>query len=70
MVAIVDTDACTWCGKCLEACPYDAIEQVEVDGKAGRPGHQDGLQGLRRLRAGVPSDAIDLQGYTDAQIRP
>ena len=54
MVAIVDTDACTWCGKCLEACPYDAIEQVEVDGKAGRPGHQDGLQGLRRLRAGLP----------------
>ena len=33
MVAIVDTDACTWCGKCLEACPYDAH-------RAGRGGRQ------------------------------
>ena len=38
--------------------------------QAGRPGHQDGLQGLRRLRAGLPTDAVDLQeGYSTAQIR-
>ena len=42
-------------------------------GRGGRQGgghhRQDRLQGLRRLRAGLPEDAIDLQGYTDAQIR-
>ena len=53
MVAIVDTEACTWCGKCQEACPYDAIEQIEVDGKQVAQVIQDGLQGLRRLRARV-----------------
>ena len=53
MVALVDTEACTWCGKCLEACPYDAHRAGRGRRQAGRPGHQDGLQGLRRLRAGV-----------------
>jgi heterodisulfide reductase subunit A-like polyferredoxin len=34
MVAIVDSEKCTWCGKFLEACPYAASEQVEEGGKA------------------------------------
>jgi len=26
MAAIVDSDKCTGCGECIEACPLDAIE--------------------------------------------
>ena len=27
LVAMVDADACTWCGECQDACPYDAISR-------------------------------------------
>ncbi len=30
-VAVVDTDACKACGKCIEACPKNLIEMVPVD---------------------------------------
>ncbi len=69
MVAIVDTDACTWCGKCQEACPYDAIEQVEVDGKQVAQVIRTACKGCGGCVPVCPTDAVDLQGYTDAQIR-
>ena len=69
MVAIVDTDACTWCGKCQEACPYDAIEQVEEDGKQVARVIRTACKGCGGCVPVCPTDAIDLQGYTDAQIR-
>ncbi len=28
---IVDTDACTGCGECVEVCPYGAIEVIDGD---------------------------------------
>ncbi len=69
MVAIVDTAACTWCGKCLEACPYDAIEQVEMDGKQVAQVIKTACKGCGGCVPVCPVDATDLQGYTDAQIR-
>ncbi len=33
LVAQVDTDKCIWCGECLKACPYNAIEKVICDDK-------------------------------------
>ncbi len=69
MVAIVDNDACTWCGKCQEACPYDAIEQVEADGKQVAQVIRTACKGCGGCVPVCPTDAIDLQGYTDAQIR-
>jgi heterodisulfide reductase subunit A len=69
MVAIVDTGACTWCGKCLEACPYDAIEQVEMDGKQVAQVIKTACKGCGGCVPVCPVDAVDLQGYTDAQIR-
>jgi heterodisulfide reductase subunit A len=69
MVALVDTDACTWCGKCLEACPYDALEQVEADGKAVAEVIRTACKGCGGCVPVCPSEAIDLQGYTDAQIK-
>ncbi|MEE4275303.1 MAG: 4Fe-4S dicluster-binding protein [Thermoleophilia bacterium] len=69
MVAIVDTDACTWCGKCLETCPYDAIEQVESDGKQVAQVIRTACKGCGACVPVCPVEAIDLQGYSDAQIK-
>jgi heterodisulfide reductase subunit A len=69
LVAAVDTDACTWCGKCLEACPYAAIEKVTVDGRTVAAISATTCKGCGGCVPVCPEDAIDLRGYTDAQIR-
>jgi heterodisulfide reductase subunit A len=68
-VALVDTSACTACGACLAACPFQAIAEVELDGR--RVAHVDaaGCKGCGACAPVCPEDAIDLLGYTDAQIR-
>ncbi len=69
MVAVVDTDACTWCGKCLEACPYEAIGRVEMDGKEVAEVIKTVCKGCGGCVPVCPDDATDLLGYTDAQIK-
>jgi heterodisulfide reductase subunit A len=69
MVALVAAEACTWCGKCQEACPYDAIEQVEADGRQVAQVIRTACKGCGGCVPVCASDAVDLQGYTDAQIR-
>jgi heterodisulfide reductase subunit A len=69
MVATVHTDACTWCGKCQEACPYDAIEQVEMDGRQVAQVIRTACKGCGGCVPVCPENATDLLGYTDAQIR-
>ena len=69
LVAVVDEDACSWCGLCLEACPYDAPREVEVDGKAVATIDRAACKGCGGCVPVCPKDAINLQGYTDAQIR-
>lgn len=69
LVAVVDTDACTWCGLCLEACPYDAPGQVDENGKAVAFIDKTACKGCGGCVPVCPKDAIDLMGYTDAQIR-
>jgi len=69
MVAVVDADACTWCGKCLAACPYDAIEQVEAEGKQVARVVRTACKGCGGCVPVCPVDATDLLGYTDAQIK-
>jgi heterodisulfide reductase subunit A len=90
LVATVDPDKCTWCGKCVSACPYGAIEQVSIplpSPKAGpRRPHglaadavaangreiatisEAGCKGCGGCVPICPENAIDLRGYTDAQI--
>ncbi len=69
MVAVVDLEACTWCGTCLEACPYDAIEQVEMDGKQVAQVIRTACKGCGGCVPVCPVDATDLLGYSDAQIK-
>jgi heterodisulfide reductase subunit A len=69
LVAVVDQDACTWCGLCLEACPYEAPAEVEVDGKRVATIDKAACKGCGGCVPVCPKGAIDLQGYTDAQIK-
>jgi heterodisulfide reductase subunit A len=69
LVAGVDTDSCAWCGLCLEACPYEAPRQVDENGKAVAFIDKAACKGCGGCVPVCPKDAIDLEGYTDAQIR-
>ena len=69
LVAVVDTDLCTWCGKCLEACPYDAPRETKAGDKPVAFIDRAACKGCGGCVPVCPHDAIDLQGYTDAQIR-
>jgi heterodisulfide reductase subunit A len=69
LVAIVDADACTSCGKCLTACPYDAISMAPGAGREVAVISETGCKGCGGCVPVCPDDAIDLLGYTDAQVR-
>jgi heterodisulfide reductase subunit A2 len=69
LVAIVDTEACTWCGHCLEACPYAAPNETPLDGKTVAVIDKTACKGCGGCVPACPVKAIDLEGYTDAQIR-
>ena len=69
LVAVVDADACTDCGKCLTACPYAAISMTSAEGRAFAVISATGCKGCGGCVPVCPDDAIDLLGYTDAQVR-
>jgi heterodisulfide reductase subunit A len=64
-VAEVDAEACTACGGCVAACPFEAIAL------AGKTARVDAAvcKGCGACAPVCPEDAIDLLGYTDAQVR-
>ena len=68
LVAIVEPDACTACGDCLTACPYDAISMAEEGDRHVAVISPTGCKGCGGCVPICPENAIDLLGYTDAQI--
>jgi heterodisulfide reductase subunit A len=68
LVATVDPDRCTWCGKCENACPYEAIEKLSLNGREVAAISEAGCKGCGGCVPMCPENAIDLRGYTDAQI--
>jgi heterodisulfide reductase subunit A len=68
LVAIVDADACTACGDCLTACPYDAISMGEGSDRHVAVISPTGCKGCGGCVPICPENAIDLLGYTDAQV--
>ena len=69
LVATVKTDACTACGKCLDACPYAAIGMTSLEGREIAAISATACKGCGGCVPVCPEDAIDLRGYTDAQVR-
>jgi heterodisulfide reductase subunit A len=68
LVAVVKTDDCDWCEACLKACPYEAPQKVEAGGKTVAAIDRAACKGCGGCVPVCPKDAIDLQGYTDAQV--
>jgi heterodisulfide reductase subunit A len=67
-VAYVRPEACTWCGKCQPACPYNAIEKVVYGDKEVAQVVDVLCKGCGACLPVCPLDATQLKGYTDEQI--
>jgi len=68
LVAVVDGEACTDCGACLEACPYGAIAMTSSGGRNVAVISETSCKGCGGCVPVCPENAIDLRGYSDAQI--
>ena len=69
VVARIDADVCTWCGKCAEVCDYTAIRETIT--KAGT--HITGVNRSVCTGCGIcapvcPVNAIEVAKYTDHEI--
>jgi heterodisulfide reductase subunit A len=68
LIAKVDVEKCVWCGKCLGACPYSAIEKVSYGEKEVASVIASLCKGAGPCVPVCPQDAIDIEGYRDDQI--
>lgn len=68
IVARVDHAICTWCGKCAEACDYDALKEEEVNGKKVAVVNKATCAGCGICAPVCPVDAIELAQYTNPEI--
>ncbi len=67
-IAFVDQQACEWCGKCAEICPFDAFEKVEDNGKQVVRVIDSLCKGCGMCLPVCPENALQLHNYTDEQI--
>ncbi len=69
LVAEVNPETCTWCGDCVEACPYDgAIMNADHAGKAVAEVRPELCKGCGLCASICPAAAIEVEGYTNAQV--
>ncbi len=68
LVARIDPGKCTGCGQCVAACPYEAVELVQMEGTAAARINGSLCKGEGGCVPVCPEMAIDIEGYTDGQI--
>ena len=68
IVAGVNAELCVWCGKCADACPFDAIEQKEINGKQVAVVNNSVCKGCGMCAPVCPPDAINLVNYSSEEI--
>ena len=59
----------TWCGECVDACPYGAIGPVLIEGRKVAQVDPSLCRGGGACVPVCPENAIDLAGYKDLQVR-
>ncbi len=69
LVAAVNAERCKWCGLCAEACLYSAIEKTELEGQERATVNKALCKGCGACVPVCPQDAIDIEGYTDSQVK-
>ncbi|HEY3389733.1 MAG TPA: 4Fe-4S dicluster-binding protein, partial [Prolixibacteraceae bacterium] len=68
IIARVDADVCTWCGKCAAVCDYTAIKEVESGGKHIASINKAICTGCGICAPVCPANAIEIAQYTDMEI--
>ena len=68
MMAKIDRSICEWCGKCAEACPFDAIDNVSHEEKSVAAVNESACKGCGMCLPVCPVNAIQLIGFTDGEI--
>ena len=63
-----DMDKCAACGSCVIACPYEAIEIVEENGKRYAKVNEAQCKGCGTCVASCPNDAMQQRGFTSRQL--
>lgn len=67
-VARVSDETCTWCGKCQEVCEFDAIFQIETNGKIVASVNEAVCKGCGICAPVCPVDAINVVQFTNQEI--
>ncbi len=67
-IAKVSADDCEWCGKCDDACPYDAFTPKEINGKTVAVVNKSVCKGCGMCLPVCPSNAIQLTGLSDNEV--
>lgn len=68
LIAKVNADQCVWCDECLRACPYGAIEKINVGEKEIAFVIESMCKGEGACVPVCPHDAIEIEGFRDDQI--
>lgn len=68
IVARINAEACTWCGKCAEVCEYTALHEIEQNGKHIAFVNKATCTGCGICAPVCPANAIEVAQYTDAEI--
>jgi len=67
-LAMVNPAACVLCDKCFNVCPFDAITEVDYEGRKVAKISISNCKGCGMCTPVCPTDAIDLAGFTNSQI--
>jgi heterodisulfide reductase subunit A len=68
VIARVDNNLCTWCGKCTEVCEYEAVMEVEFEGKQIAQINKAVCTGCGICAPICPYNAIEIAQFTDLEI--
>ncbi len=66
--AVIHKDRCSASGKCIEVCPYGALEMVMKNGKKLAVVTESKCKGCGMCLPVCPENAIELIGYSDKEI--
>ncbi len=69
IIARINPDACTWCGKCADVCDYTALKEItDEKGKHIAAVNKAVCTGCGICAPVCPENAIEVAQYTDNEI--
>jgi len=68
IIARINADACTWCGKCSDVCDYTAIKEILFGEKHVATVNKAVCTGCGICAPVCPENAIEVAQYTDNEI--